>query len=99
MSKKHHRYFVVPGPEGWNILFEARLQGPFRTQRLAIASAIDSAHKAGGKSQVFVQKEDYQGTAIEGQPDAFQLVWTHDVDPYPPPRPSRPPASRKSPSQ
>jgi hypothetical protein len=99
MSKKHYRYFIVPTPEGWRILFQGTLLGPFRTQTLAIASAIDSAHRAAGKAQVYVQKDEIIGTAIEGEPDAFRLVWTYGVDPYPPPRATRPPSTRKGRSE
>ena len=80
VEMKHNRYFVVPRKNGWNILHEGSRHGIFKTPARGIAAAIDIAQKSGSRSLVFVQK-DVQAQAItEGDPNAYQLVWTSEED-------------------
>lgn len=71
------RYFVVLAEGEWKISYNHTHYGPYRTQREAIMSAIDAAHRAGERgyeAQVLVQGTDHE----------FRPEWTYGNDPYPP---------------
>ena len=72
------QYFVVRHQGEWKISFENKHYGPYKTQKDAIRTAVDTAHKAGkngNDAQVLVQGEDGK----------FRTEWTYGHDPYPPP--------------
>jgi hypothetical protein len=72
------QYFVVIHDGEWKISFEGQHYGPYSTQRDAIRSAVDAAHRAGEKgydAQVMVQ----------GVNNQFRAEWTYGNDPFPPP--------------
>lgn len=72
------QYFVVLHQGEWKISFNGKHFGPYKTQRDAIKSAVDAAHKTGangGEAQVLVQ----------GENNKFRTEWTYGNDPYPPP--------------
>lgn len=71
------QYVVVHHQNEWKISFEGKHYGPYTSQREAIKSAVNAAHKAGmqgSNSQVLVQGENNQ----------FRTEWTYGNDPYPP---------------
>ena len=70
------RYFVISHEGRWMIKFGGKQYGPYKTQKHAVNSAIDTAHKAGAGAQVFVQEAE----------DRFRTEWTQGQDPYPPKR-------------
>lgn len=69
------RYYVVRHDGQWKISFNGEHYGPYQSQRAAIRTAVDAAHKATGDAQVLVQGADNQ----------FRTEWTYGRDPYPPP--------------
>jgi hypothetical protein len=76
MARAH--YYVVLHEGQWKISLDGKHYGPYETQRKAIRSAVDSAHKAGSEgfdAQVMVQ----------GQNNQWRAEWTYGHDPYPPP--------------
>lgn len=71
------QYFVVKKDGQWKIAHNDNHFGPYPTQRDAIKSAVDAAHKAGNlgyDAQVLVQNEQSK----------FRAEWTYGHDPYPP---------------
>lgn len=74
---KRLQYIVVYHENKWKISFEGKHYGPYATQKEAIISAIDAAHKTGNNglnAQVLVQGTDSK----------FRTEWTYGNDPYPP---------------
>lgn len=72
------QYVVVLHQNQWKISFQGKHYGPYQTQKAAIRSAVDAAHKAGkGGSDAQV--------LIQGTDNKFRTEWTYGNDPYPPP--------------
>jgi hypothetical protein len=72
------QYVVVLHQNEWKISFQGKHYGPYKTQKEAIRSAVDAAHKAGqGGSDAQV--------LIQGTDNKFRTEWTYGNDPYPPP--------------
>jgi hypothetical protein len=72
------QYYVVLHERQWKISLNGKHHGPYATQRDAIRTAVDAAHKSGKDghdAQVLVQGRDNQ----------FRTEWTYGHDPYPPP--------------
>jgi len=72
------QYFVVLHSGEWKIKLDGKHYGPYATQRAAIKTAVDAAHKNGDNgldSQVLVQGTD----------NKFRTEWTYGNDPFPPP--------------
>lgn len=71
------QYFVVLSQGQWMVSHNQKHYGPHATQRDAIRSAVDAAHKSGQNghdAQVLIQGQDHQ----------FRTEWTYGHDPYPP---------------
>ncbi|WP_371129887.1 DUF2188 domain-containing protein [Phenylobacterium sp.] len=67
------QYVVVNYQNQWHVSLNGERYGPYATQKDAIRSAVDAAHKA-TNSQVLVQGADSK----------FRTEWTYGSDPYPP---------------
>jgi hypothetical protein len=72
------RYLVVRQGDVWFIKFDGEEYGPYQSEREAMLFAIDAAHKLGE------QGEQTQVLQVHENGEA-RPVWTHGVDPYPPP--------------
>lgn len=64
----HARYIVVPHEGVWKINLDNRYYGPFATQALAQASAIETARKA--------SEGGYPASVLLMQGTAFETLWT-----------------------
>ncbi len=72
-------YYVVLHQGRWQISYEGKHYGFYRTQTEAIADAIESAHGAGK------QGHDAQ-VLVQGSDNKFRAEWIYKYDPYPPKR-------------
>lgn len=74
------KYVVGPnGSGGWKISYgDNKVAGPYATQKEAISSAVDAAHKAGKTNP------DGAQVLIQGTDGQFRTEWTYGSDPYPP---------------
>ena len=71
------QYYVVNHDGEWKITLDGKRYGPYKTQALAIRSAVDAAHETGKKGQ------DAQ-VLVQGTDSKFRTEWTYGNDPYPP---------------
>jgi hypothetical protein len=74
----NHIYYVVFHQGEWKVKYAGQHYGPYTTQALAIADAVDSAQRVGKQghtAQVLVQRKD---------DNTFRTEWTYGKDPYPP---------------
>ncbi|MFI5001765.1 MAG: DUF2188 domain-containing protein [Reyranellales bacterium] len=71
-------YTVVLLERQWKVRFAGKHSGPYATQKDAIASAVEGAHKAGASNP--------EGALVRVQDtnNQFRTAWTYGQDPYPP---------------
>lgn len=69
MPLPHARYIVVPHEGVWKINLDNQYYGPFPTEALAVASATDTARKAGDAG--------YPASVLLMAGTQFETLWTN----------------------
>lgn len=72
MSLPHARYIVLEHEGGWKINLDNRYYGPFATREAAVASATETARKAG--------EGGYPASVLLMQGTKFETLWTNQQD-------------------
>ncbi|MGE3303625.1 MAG: DUF2188 domain-containing protein, partial [Hyphomonadaceae bacterium] len=67
------QYFVTNQNSQWHIIFDGTRYEPYSTQKLAIRTAVDAAHKAGAEGH------DAQ-VLVQGTDSKFRTEWTYGND-------------------